>query len=240
MVNPNRFYTYAYLREDKTPYYIGKGEGNRAFYKRKGEIKPPKDKSKIIFLKQNLTEEKAFKHEIYMIAVFGRKDLANGILRNRTNGGEGSSGRILCQTSLKKLRKSHKGKKLSEKHKKNIGLSLKGRKYTIETICKMRKVKKGKKISESAKRKMSEKKKGISLKEDHKKKISEALNGKNSHNKGKKLSEEHKRKVSAGLKAIGHLPPSQKGTKWWNDGQISKRSVECPGKRWTSGRIKKI
>ena len=88
MVNPNRFYTYAYLREDKTPYYIGKGQGNRA-YNQNRRVRPPKYKSKIIFLKQNLTEEEAFKHEIYMIAVFGRKDLGTGILRNMTYGGDG-------------------------------------------------------------------------------------------------------------------------------------------------------
>lgn len=92
MVNPNRFYTYAYLREDRTPYYIGKGEGKRLYKKSKGEIGKPTDKSRIIFLKQNLTEEEAFRHEKYMIAVFGRIDLGTGILRNKTNGGEGSSG----------------------------------------------------------------------------------------------------------------------------------------------------
>ena len=43
-----------------------------------------KDKSRIIFLKQNLTEEEAFKHEIYMIAVFGRKDLGGD--KTSTNG----------------------------------------------------------------------------------------------------------------------------------------------------------
>ena len=85
------YYTYAYLREDRTPYYIGKGKGDRAYKKERREFKPPKDKSRIIFLKQNLTEEEAFKHEIYMIAVFGRKDLGTGILRNRTDGGEGVS-----------------------------------------------------------------------------------------------------------------------------------------------------
>jgi hypothetical protein len=75
MVNLNRFYTYAYLREDKTPYYIGKGTRYRAFVKAKKYFQPPKDKSRIIYLKQNLTEEEAFRHEIYMIDVFGRKDL---------------------------------------------------------------------------------------------------------------------------------------------------------------------
>ena len=51
----NDYYTYAYLRKDKTPYYIGKGIGNRAFVKRKG-INPPRDISRILFLKKNLTE----------------------------------------------------------------------------------------------------------------------------------------------------------------------------------------
>jgi hypothetical protein len=83
------YYTYAYLREDRTPYYIGKGKGNRAYKRTKTDIKPPKDKSRIIFLKQNLTEEEAFKHERYMIAMFGRIDLGTGILHNKTDGGDG-------------------------------------------------------------------------------------------------------------------------------------------------------
>jgi len=61
---------YAYLREDKTPYYIGKGKGQRAFVKLKNEIPKPKYKDRIIILKNNLTEE-AFKHEIYLIYVLG-------------------------------------------------------------------------------------------------------------------------------------------------------------------------
>jgi hypothetical protein len=89
-MNDMNYYTYAYLREDKTPYYIGKGKGDRIYSTRRRN-KQPKDKSRIIFLKQNLTEEEAFKHEIYMIAVFGRKDNGTGILRNLTDGGEGSS-----------------------------------------------------------------------------------------------------------------------------------------------------
>jgi hypothetical protein len=97
MKNPRRFYTYAYLREDRTPYYIGKGTGKRIYFTHRKGLNPPKDKSRIIFLKQNLTEEEAFKHEIYMIAVFGRKDLGTGILHNKTDGGDGCSGRIVSE-----------------------------------------------------------------------------------------------------------------------------------------------
>ena len=134
MVNPYRFYTYAYLRKDKTPYYIGKGVGNRAYNKSAHTIPLPKDKSRVIFLKQNLTEEEAFKHEIYMISVFGRKDLGTGILRNLTNGGDGASGVIPWNTG-KKLSKKHceklsaagKGRKKSEEHKRKIAEANKGK-----------------------------------------------------------------------------------------------------------------
>lgn len=127
MLNLNRFYTYAYLREDGTPYYIGKGGGNRIYCKHKGEVKPSKNKSRIIFLKRNLTEEEAFKHEIYMINVFGRKDLGTGILRNKTNGGEGSSGAIISNETRQKQSEKRRGKKQTEKHKKNRSNALKGR-----------------------------------------------------------------------------------------------------------------
>lgn len=97
MVNPNRYYTYAYLREDRTPYYIGKGEGGRAYRrhwrsKSKGGYFDPPEKDRILILKKNLTEKDANQHEMYMIGVLGRKDLGTGILRNLTNGGEGMSG----------------------------------------------------------------------------------------------------------------------------------------------------
>jgi hypothetical protein len=88
------YYTYAYLREDRTPYYIGKGCGKRFKVRGGRVISPPSDPSRILILKKDLTENEAFKHECYMISVYGRKDLGTGILHNRTNGGDGPSGFI--------------------------------------------------------------------------------------------------------------------------------------------------
>ena len=118
MKDPKRFYTYAYLREDGTPYYIGKGQGRR-IYQSVGKPcnKPPKDR--IIFLKQNLTEKEAFNHEKYMIDVFGRKDLGIGILYNKSDGGEGPSGMIITEEMKKKWSDERKGKK-KPKHSENM------------------------------------------------------------------------------------------------------------------------
>ena len=82
------YYTYAYLREDGTPYYIGKGKGNRISVFHTKFVKVPPEERRL-FLKQNLTEKEAFKHEVYMIFVFGRKDLETGVLINRSDGGAG-------------------------------------------------------------------------------------------------------------------------------------------------------
>ena len=115
-----RYYTYAFLREDGTPYYVGKGHGHRA-YKRAGRrCAPPKDKSRIIFLKKDLTEEEAIKHEVYMIAVLGRKDKGTGILRNLTDGGEGITGAKRTEAFCKRMSEVHSGKTISQAHKRAV------------------------------------------------------------------------------------------------------------------------
>jgi hypothetical protein len=217
MVSLNRFYTYAYLREDRTPYYIGKGKDNRAYKKRKGEIRPPKDKSRIIFLKQNLTEEEAFKHEKYMIAVFGRKDLGTGILHNRTDGGEGSSGLLVSEDTRKKLSEMRSGennpnygKIMSEEQKRKLSEAAKGRKLTEEHKDKIRKRMIGNTWNI-----------GRQLSEETKQKVGEAQKG-NQYMKGRKYSEETRKKMSESHKGIKpseetkkKLSEAKKGNQNW-------------------------
>jgi len=246
------YYTYAYLREDRTPYYIGKGEGNRVYYKYKNEVKPPKDKSRIIFLKQNLREEEAFKHEIYMIDVFGRKDLGTGILYNRTDGGEGGSGAIRSQEFRKNISQSRKGKKYWNDGKGNHMVSLE---------CPGDGWMPG--MSEESKRKNSEVKKGKNNPNYGKSPSKETIQkqrqakkgkyeGKNNPNYGKKYWNDGKgnHMVSLECPGDGWMPGMseewkrrngevKKGMKWWNDGRgNTKQSVKCPGKEWNPGRGK--
>lgn len=141
------YYTYAYLREDRTPYYIGKGKGNRICRNNGRGCKKPEDKSRIIFLKQNLTEKEAFKHEIYMISVYGRKDLGTGILYNRSNGGEGPSGFIRSEKQKKHLSEIKKGKKaynITEETRKKMSLSQRKRTHSEESKKKISLSHKGK------------------------------------------------------------------------------------------------
>jgi hypothetical protein len=178
------------LRENGTPYYIGKGCGERIKQKSNRNCSKPKDKTRIIFLKKNLTEEEAFKHEIYMISIFGRKDLGTGILRNLTDGGEGSSGAIRPPELRERISNSMKGRTFTDEHKNNLSKSLKGKKVSEETKKLWSNQRKGKKPSEETKKKMSEKKKGcnhnmfgIPKSEETKRKISETKRLKSEKNK---------------------------------------------------------
>jgi len=144
----NEYYTYAYLRKDGTPYYIGKGIGRRIGSTNRIFTPPPEERR--VFLKQNLTEEEAFSHEIEMIKFYGRKDLGTGILRNRTDGGDGGGpmkGRKHSSETILKMRQTKLGKKHTLQERKNMSDAHKGVKYpnrkssgphTEETKQKMR------------------------------------------------------------------------------------------------------
>ncbi len=59
----------------------------------------------------NLTWESAQEIEIFLIKLYGRKDLKKGLLCNMTDGGEGTHGRKHTKESKIKMSKAHKGKK---------------------------------------------------------------------------------------------------------------------------------
>jgi len=167
----NEYYTYAYLREDGTPYYIGKGKkrkfGNaysRTLAKHNNISIPPQDR--ILILKHFDLEFDAYKHEMYMIDVFGRKNVSTGILHNKTMGGEGVSN--VSQEQRERISKIHKGKVLSAETRKKIS---------------------GARLS-----------RGYRLNEEQRKHLSHIFTGEGNPNYGKKHSSKTLKKISEGTK----------------------------------------
>ena len=139
----NKYYVYAFLREDNSPYYIGKGHGNRA-YSTKRTVKKPKNEERIKILVENLTEADSFLLEMFLIKYFGRKGYDEcGILYNQTKGGEGSSGYKHSKESLEKMSKSRTGLKRSKEAIEKTANKNRGRKNSKETIEKFKEVNSG-------------------------------------------------------------------------------------------------
>jgi hypothetical protein len=244
MKNSRRFYTYAYLREDRTPYYIGKGQGNRAYQSNGKPCAVPKNKNKIIFLKTNLLEEDAYKHEIYMISVFGRKNNNTGILQNRTDGGEGGKGLIWTNEMKKNKSIDYKNKNIKppiQKGKKcwnngimqTLSYECPGEGWVLGSLPKPS-------ISIINKKRFTGRKwwnNGIDMKMVFecpgegwimgRVKTENIVKSNNEKNKGRKKSKDE----------IKNYKKSMMGRRWWNNGTSNKMVNECPGEGWVLGRL---
>ena len=195
--SPTQFYTYLWLREDGTPYYVGKGYGRRAWRSHKGH-RPPKDRS-LIHIQYWQDEATAFAYEIYQIDFWGRKDLGTGCLRNLTDGGEGKAGAILSLETRAKIGASNTNPspetlvkmsaaqcKRSPETRAKMSAAHMGHKASLETIAKLT----GRKHSPETKARISATKTGCKLSPEHRAKLSAALMG-NTRTKGYKHSPEN-------------------------------------------------
>jgi len=105
------FYTYLYLREDGTPYYVGKGSRKRRALMPHRVGVPSQDR---ILWQEHPTEDDALFAERFLIAYYGREDLGRGRLLNLTDGGEqGPTGLVVPEHVRQKHRGPKSGKALA-------------------------------------------------------------------------------------------------------------------------------
>jgi hypothetical protein len=145
----NSFYTYLYLREDGSPYYVGKGQGDRVFVTSPNHY-PPKDTSRIRIYPMS-DEDTALAYERYFIDFWGRKDNGTGILHNLTDGGENPPNHKGLPKSSETRKRMRKPK--SDEHRKNISKGRTGMVFSKEHLQHMAEVQRGKHHSETTKAK---------------------------------------------------------------------------------------
>jgi len=129
------FYTYLWLRYDGTPYYVGKGKGNRAYDNHSHRVNSPITTDQIL-LQEFPSEDAAFAAEKFFISYYGRLDIGTGCLRNRTDGGEGLSNP--SPEARQKMSKAASLRTLPPAHKEKLRLLHLGTHISEETREKMR------------------------------------------------------------------------------------------------------
>lgn len=201
----NRFYVYQFLRSHDSPngpagspYYIGKGRGKRAWWGSDRTTPRPTDPSCISIIQDNLCENDALQLEMLLIFLHGRVDNGTGILHNRTDGGEGTTGIVPSPETRAIWSRQRMGNK-----------RLLGFKFSEESKKLMSQKRLGIPLSPETRVNISKGLTGLPKSEQHKNNMSKARTGvpiNNKHNKGR-LGQSHLKETKKKM--------AEKRRQWW-------------------------
>jgi hypothetical protein len=141
---------YVYIHKKSTTgevFYVGKGSGNRAYNRSNRTLWWKRLVAKhgydVEIVASGLQEWYAFELEVELITRYGRRDINEGSLINRTDGGDGCSGVIFTEEVRKKISDSKignthtLGKKFTEEHRRKISEAHRGKTFTAQHVANM-------------------------------------------------------------------------------------------------------
>ena len=218
-----QFYTYLHCRPDGSPFYVGKGTGDRS---RRFSVRGAHHKSIVakhgrknigVYVFPCESEEQAHADEVQQIAQLRREGYE---LCNHTDGGEGASGYSHSDATKAKMSAINKGRAKSprsKEHCEKLSIARKGKTVSVETRAKLsalmmgHRMNIGRVMSQETKRKLSAANLGKKQSIETRAKRSAALTGQvrtpeaRAHIRaaqvGKIVSKETKAKLSAARRA---------------------------------------
>ena len=138
------FYTYLWRDASGTPFYIGKGTKRRAWNVTQRSAAflaiHAAGGCTVEIMDEFILESQAHEHEMLLIERYGRREFG-GLLVNRTDGGEGTTGIVFSDTHKARISAGNRGKVRSPEARARVAAAKRGKpgyRHTTESLAKIR------------------------------------------------------------------------------------------------------